>query len=321
MPHWNISQFKCSPDQIQPLEFPVSPPASIQQPESILPYIPTTGVTSDPPSSLETPFQLSPTSSTQKAGPSLAVYCLGTFRVYQNDKEIIEWQSLKSRSIFKYLLTHPETPVAKDILMDLFWPDAAPEAARRNLHQAIYSLRQLLGKEQTDFLHIRFENDRYFLNPEIDIWLDFKEFERYVNAGRFYETAGKQAMAIEQYGIADNLYQGEFLEEDMYEDWLQSKRQFFYNMYMEIIDRMSRYYFHQGEHFTVITLCRKLLAKDKSYEEAHRRLMQCYLAQGQRHLALRQYQLCVKMLREELNMTPTPETTALYEQIRQVERI
>ncbi|MCK4901528.1 MAG: hypothetical protein KAS38_22285, partial [Anaerolineales bacterium] len=92
----------------------------------------------------------------RKKQPSLVVYCLGTFRVYQNDQLITEWQSLKSQAIFKYLLSNSEMPVPKNILMDLFWPDATPKAARRNLHQAIYSLRQLFRGEQKDFQHIRF---------------------------------------------------------------------------------------------------------------------------------------------------------------------
>ena len=252
----------------------------------------------------------------RKKQPSLVVYCLGTFRVYQNDQLITEWQSLKSQAIFKYLLSNSEMPVPKNILMDLFWPDATPKAARRNLHQAIYSLRQLFRGEQKDFQHIRFENDRYFLNPEIDIWLDFKEFEQHVKTGRSLEAAGHLVKAIGQYGIVEGLYQGDFLEEDLYEDWIRSQRRHFHNMYMDITDRLSRYYIQQGELITAIALCRKLLDKDNCHEGAHRRLMHCYLAQGQRHLALRQYQTCVEALRKELDIEPATTTFALYEQLR-----
>jgi hypothetical protein len=107
---------------------------------------------------------------------TLAVYCLGSFRVYQNDQLITDWNSMKSKSIFKYLVTNRETPIGKEVLMDIFWPDADPEAARRNLHQAIYSLRQTLRGEQPDFQHIRFEDDCYLLNPGMDVLLDFGEF-------------------------------------------------------------------------------------------------------------------------------------------------
>ena len=59
----------------------------------------------------------------------------------------------------------------------------------------------------------------------------------------------------------------------------------------------------------------KLVMEDNCYEEAHRRLMECYLAQGQRHLAVRQYQTCAETLREELDLAPSEETVTLYRHI------
>ncbi len=248
----------------------------------------------------------------KQAMPSLVIYCMGPFRVYQNDKLITAWNGLKSQCILKYLATHGERPVAKDVLMDLFWRDARPEAARRNLHQAIYSLRQTLRRGQPDFQHIRFENDCYLLNPEMDIWLDFREFEKHVQASRRLEASGQLAEAMSEYGIAEGLYQGDFLAEDLYEDWPSLQRERMWNMYLDIADRLSEYYVQQGEYTAAVALCQKVLARDNCYEEAHRRLMRCYLAQGQRHLAVRQYQTCAEALKEELDLTPSEDTVALY---------
>jgi DNA-binding SARP family transcriptional activator len=49
--------------------------------------------------------------------------------------------------------------------------------------------------------------------------------------------------------------------------------------------------------------------------------MRCYSRQGQQHLALRQYQICVEALRLELDVAPAPATTQLVEQIRQHKRV
>jgi DNA-binding SARP family transcriptional activator len=222
---------------------------------------------------------------------------------------------LKARSILKYLVAHRGTPIVKDILMDLFWPDADPEVTRRNLHQAIYSLRQTLRRGQPDFQHIRFENDCYLLNPEMDIWLDFREFEKHVQASRRLEATGQLAEAIAEYGIAEGLCQGDFLEEDLYQDWPRAQREHIRATYLDIADRLSEYYVGQGEYTAAIALCRKILARDNCREEAHCRLMRCYLAQGQRHLAVRQYQTCVEALKEELDLAPSEETVALYRRI------
>src|SRR5690606_31632181 len=62
---------------------------------------------------------------------------------------------------------------------------------------------------------------------------------------------------------------------------------------------------------------RRWLALDPLLEAPHRALMRLYARTGQRNAALRQYQACVRLLAEELNVEPAEETTALYERIRQ----
>jgi DNA-binding SARP family transcriptional activator len=118
-----------------------------------------------------------------------------------------------------------------------------------------------------------------------------------------------------EYGVAEGLYQGDFLEEDLYEDWPKVQREHIRAAYLDIADRLSEYYIQQGEHTAAIALCQKTLVRDNCHEEAHRRLMRCYLAQGQRHLAVRQYQTCTQALREELDLTPSEETVELYQRI------
>ena len=188
-------------------------------------------------------------------------------------------------------------------------------AARRNLHQAVYSLRQTLRRSDPDVQHIQFENNQYFLNPDLSIWVDVEEFENHVRRARGLEAAGKIEETLAEFEIADSLYQGAFLEEDMYEEWPRAWREQLRNTYLEIGDRASEYYLEKGLYPVAIGICQKLLGQDSCYENVHRRLMRCYLAQGQRNLAIRQYQTCVQTLSDELDMPPSEETVALYEEI------
>ncbi|MEZ4658902.1 MAG: BTAD domain-containing putative transcriptional regulator [Caldilineaceae bacterium] len=247
--------------------------------------------------------------------PALTIYCLGPFRVFQNGELLEDWNGQKGVSILKYLIAHHETSISKDVLMDVFWPDADPEAARRNLHQAIYSLRQTLRRRDPGLQHIRFENNQYLLNPELDIWLDVEEFEEYMQRGRRLENAEQMAQAMTEYSVADSLYQGDFLAEDLFEDWSHAQRAQLRMAYLEMADRLGEYYLQQNEYSAAIALCQKILTLENCDEEAHRRLMRCYLAQGQRHLAIRQYHACVQTLQDELEVPPSAETSALYEQI------
>jgi DNA-binding SARP family transcriptional activator len=253
--------------------------------------------------------------SAEPGTPSLAIYCLGTSRIYHNSKLITEWESLKSRSIFKYMVVHRENPISRDVLMDVFWSDADPDAARRNLHQAIYSLRQTLRQEEANFQHILFADGCYLLNPSMEVWIDSEEFEKHIQQGQRLEENGKLAAAIAAYGVAESLYQGDFLEDELYEDWTSALREHMWRSYLQTVDRLSSYYYRQGEYCAAIVLCQKILAHDNCCEPIHRQLMLCYMAQGQRHLAVRQYQSCLQTLHEELNLWPSDETVALYQRI------
>lgn len=118
---------------------------------------------------------------------------------------------------------------------------------------------------------------------------------------------------------AESLYQDDFLIEDPYEEWMIPKREALKDLYLIILDRMSRYHLEQGNHATCTHFCKQMLAKDACREDAHRRLMVCYSRQGQPHLALRQYHLCVEALAEGLEVAPMTDTEALYQCIRRRE--
>jgi DNA-binding SARP family transcriptional activator len=247
--------------------------------------------------------------------PSLAIYCLGPFRIYQDDQLINAWPSGKGKAIFKYMVANIERPISRDVLMDVFWREADPEAARRNLHQAIYSLRKTLKQGHPNFQHIRFEKEFYSFNPDMILWLDYQEFEKHILAGQRLEASGRLAEAIVEYSVGEALYQGDFLEEDLYEDWPKSRREYFRSIYLDTLDHLVAYYLQQGEYAPVIALCHKTLAKDGYHEDAHKSLIQCYLAQGQRNLAIRQYYAYVEALRSGLDLEPTEEIKSLYVRI------
>lgn len=249
--------------------------------------------------------------------PKLDIYCLGRFRVYQDDQNVDEWQSTKGLAVFKYLLSHREYPVAKEVLMELFWPESAPDSARNNLNVAIYGLRRALREGRPDFSHILYREDYYLLNPELRIWVDAEEFIYHVSVGQRLEQSAEIEKAMSEYRVAEALYQGEFLEDDRYEDWVMPQRQKLQEDYLNLLVRLGDYSFAQMEYDTCIVLFSKILAIDSCREDAHRNLMRCFYHQGHIHLAIRQYHTCVESLRDELDVGPSQETWLLYRQIHE----
>ena len=244
--------------------------------------------------------------------PCFVVYLLGPFQVYQNNHLLTEWPSLKAQAIFKYLIIFHNKPVAKELLMDTFWPQMDTVAARRNLHQAVYALRQILRKQDESYPHILYEQDSYRLNPDMALWIDVLEFEQQIKLGQHMEAVGKQAESIKLFGIAEGLYRDDFLVEDQYEEWTIPQRRRLQMLYLVVMDRLASYYFDRQEFSVAIAMTRKIIEKECFNEAAHLRLMRCYVAQGQKNLAIQQYQHCQRCLKSELDVELSAETTAFY---------
>lgn len=65
-----------------------------------------------------------------------------------------------------------------------------------------------------------------------------------------------------------------------------------------------------------IETAQSILTLDRLHEPAYRRVMRYSLARGDRQTALFAYQTCERLLREELGVSPQPETRALLDQAR-----
>ena len=264
----------------------------------------------------ERPFAIN-----NSATPQLTIYCLGTFRVYEDEHPVEEWPSRKGKAIFKYLLLHRQQRITKDVLMDAFWPEATADAARNNLNVAIYGLRQALRNGYPEFSHVLFQDDCYFLNPQMGIWVDVEQFELVYERANQMVRRGQTAVAIPDLHAAELLYQGELLAEDRYESWPSTRRQQLQRHYLQLLTHLCNHYFEGEQYASCITFANKLLRVEPCHEATHRLLMRAYARQHQGYLALRQYHQCVELLAEELAVPPDPTTTHLYEAIRSHEPI
>ncbi len=256
----------------------------------------------------------------EKSSPRLTAHLLGAFRVSIDDRAIEKWPGSRGLAVLKYLLANFKEDISRDVLMDIFWPDAGPDAARNNLNVALHNLRQAFRTALQEPVVV-FERGNYCLNPALIVWTDVDEFERHFQAGRQLESAGQVTASQNEYEIATNLYQGDFLNDDPYEEWPIITRERLRVMCLETLDRLSRIYFGQGQYTACASLCQRILERDNCREDAHCRLMRCYSRQGQYNLALRQYQACLEALHTQLNVEPEQATTQLAERIRQRKQV
>ena len=257
-------------------------------------------------------YPAEPSASARK--PSLRVLFFGRFEMLCDGKAMQLGRNGKALTILKYLLANRRRPVSQDHLMGWLWPESNLKKARWSLNSAIHGLRKLLGG-CSSFLsagYVTLEDGYYRLSPDVKVWTDVDEFDERYEKGRRLEKEGGMPEAAVEFERAIELYRGDYLIEDLYEDWTMVERERLSNAYMDMLGRLAVYYMETGQYQESIRRCYRVLEKDRCHEDSYRLLMRCYARLGLRGRALHQYRMCEKILGQEYGTQPSSETQSLF---------
>jgi DNA-binding SARP family transcriptional activator len=111
------------------------------------------------------------------------------------------------------------------------------------------------------------------------------------------------------------LYKGDFLQDNLYEEWASRDRERLLNLYLRTADALCTLYAEKQDWNRVVELCQSILSRDPCWEAAYRQTMTAYLTLGNKPAALRAYHKCVETLNNELGIKPSITTQKLYEQL------
>lgn len=260
------------------------------------------------------PMHQPPSSEERGALPALHITCFGRFEVRRYDpssRPLTLCTNLKGQTILRYLVAQPKHRETVDMLMAALWPEEDPEVAEHKLRVAISALRCSLNREvvsEPGGGYILCKDQVYQLNPTAQLYCDTDGFLALYQAG---QKANDSQSAMLYYEQACQLYSGPFLTEDIYAEWSYFQREELTKTYVIMCDRLTEYYMQSQGYDAVVKWASAILKVDRCDEAAHRQLMRAYDAQGRRSEALRQYQQCQRVLREELGVQPMSETQKL----------
>lgn len=233
----------------------------------------------------------------------LRVYLFGSMRI-ERDNVKIRLPRRKVESLLAYLFLHPEQHV-RDHLATLFWGDSSDAEARHSLRTALATVRQQVSPDLllTDRDHVQ-------LNPDFALWVDLRQLLS------LEEMPDHPSVDFLQTHLA--LWQGDLLA-GFYDEWITIEREHYQTRLIKLFLQVTQNLRARSEYAQAIVVAKQVLALDPANEHAHQHLMFCYVASGDRPAALRQYELCVRALQDDVDAPPMPETTALYQWIKQQE--
>lgn len=213
----------------------------------------------------------------------------------------------KNRALLAVLALSPGFQATRERLCGLLWGDRGEDQARSSLRQSLAVLRKELGgaeglvlKTHDDIVALRRDT------AQVDA-IDF--------------LALSNDSGITTLRQAAKLYRGELLgdtsiRDAAFEDWLSAERSRLKTVAIKIFDRLIPL----EEGHSRIVAAQQLVSFDPLRESSHRLLMQAYADQGDNGLALKQFELCRKLLHEELSVEPARETLELKRQIAEGDR-
>ncbi|MDQ5851245.1 MAG: AAA family ATPase [Chloroflexota bacterium] len=257
----------------------------------------------------------------------LALYVLGPLQLCCDGTPVTGLESAKVRALLVYLAVEAARPHPRAALAGLLWPELAEVVAQHNLRQALTNLRQVLGDRSADPPFLLISRETVQFNPASNSWLDAAAFTGLLAACETHphRRAITCASCAERRARAAALYRGDFLaqfflrDSRAFEEWASLKRERLRQQALEALGYLSAYYVQRRAYQEARRYAWQWLELDPWDEAAHQHLMRALWLSGQRSAALAHYERCCRTLRQELGVEPAPETTTLYEQIRDTE--
>ena len=232
----------------------------------------------------------------------------------------VKFETRKAAALLA-VLSLDRRPQSREFLATLFWPEYDSVRAPANLRRTLASLQASLGP---GWIHA--DREAIHLGNQDSIQIDSEQVLSRIREVRTHHPAGDSRLCASCANIlvqAVKLCHGEFMkgfnlkECPGFDRWQLEKRDALSQELGWALELLVEAKGESGDLEAAIPLAQRWLALDELHEPAHRALMFLYARSGKRTAALRQFDACTRLLREELGLEVEASTKTLYECIKQ----
>jgi DNA-binding SARP family transcriptional activator len=205
---------------------------------------------------------------------------------------------------------------ARSEIAQSVWGEDDAEVGAGSLNTALWRLRRAIERapaKSGDYIASN-RQGAIGLNGPAAVRLDVDEFLRLTRPGLNKSLNQITESDIEDLRTGVSLYKGDALA-DISGDWVLRERERLRRNYLDTLGRLMHVSAANRDYDGAIRYAQSILYNDVLREDVHRELIRYFVLNGQRTLALRQFETCRNDLRRELAITPMRETLALYQRI------
>src|SRR5215210_4182478 len=222
------------------------------------------------------------------------IYLVGSMRVFAPDGTNILPHSRKARALLAYLCLCERTRASRSRLMGLLWGNSSEPQARMSLRHVLSELNRDINAKVSGLIEI--DRETVGLNAWA-CWIDIQA-----------EPNRTEQLLTDLDGVSVEFDQWLASERARFEDRVRNK-------FEEDLERLIN---ANAAPQARAEQARKLINFDPTHEAAVRALMTAFAEMGDRAQAIREYERCRQALKLTLDLSPSKETSAVYEAVRLV---
>lgn len=247
----------------------------------------------------------------------LRIYLTGTVQVELGERLLREAElgGPQGRFVLAYLVTERERAVTQGELAEALWPEALPASWALALSAIVSRLRARLagvGLPRSRIIGNAF--GCYQFTPRGDVWVDVEAALVGVDAAEGAIAAGDPFAAYGPSLIAVTVLRRPFLTGQDGE-WVEGRRAALASNLVRALDCRVEALAANQELELALMHAREVVRLEPYRESSYRRLMRMLDRNGDRAEAVRVYLECERLLKQDLRVSPSDETEALYREI------
>ena len=222
----------------------------------------------------------------------IQVRLFGPIEISLNGQPLPRLRSKKGRWLIALLALRVGKPLNREWLAQTLWPDQDLTSAKAYLRQTLTELRTVLGPASA----LLQSPDPQHLSLSLEVRVDLAEFD---------------AAIAHDPQAAVALYTARLLE-DCDEEWAIEARRTSEAILAETLANLGE----RAAPFQAVAYFARLVELDPFRESAQRSLIKALFELGDDAAATKAYRVFKLLLHRELHTEPSPETTALYRELR-----
>jgi len=243
------------------------------------------------------------------------IYLTGRVAIEHGERLVAEgaFPGRQGRLAFAFLTATSGRPVSRGELMDVIWPDEPPPEAESALSAILSKLRAVLKSAgwSSSAASIEARSGSLAMRFPSGTWIDIQAAANAIDEAQGALRSGRAAAAWGCANVVVSITRRPFLTGHE-EPWAVGQRTLLRTLLRRGLECLAAVSVSNDEPALAVQYLTEVRAIEPFRETTYQQLMRLHAGMGNRAEALRVFDECRRLLRDELGASPSPQTEAIF---------